>query len=62
MSERPDLEGRIFDEARRLPLSERADYLERACAGDAALREQVQELLDAGEDAETFLETCSVAR
>ena len=45
-----------FAHARQLPDAERTVYLDQACAGDAALRRTVQELLRAGEAAEGFLE------
>jgi eukaryotic-like serine/threonine-protein kinase len=40
-----------------LPPAERLAYLDGACAGDAALRQQVEGLLRAHEQAGTFLET-----
>ena len=40
-------EAAIFSEARKLPAAERAPYLEGACAGDALLRRQLEELLQA---------------
>ena len=46
----------VFGTARRLPEAKRAAYLDEACAGDAALRERVEELLKAGEEAEGFLQ------
>jgi hypothetical protein len=48
-------EAAIFSAARRLPPNERASYLDGACAGDAALRRQIEELLEANESAGTFL-------
>src|SRR3954449_10460334 len=51
----PDREIAIFGAARRLPAAERAAYLEDACAGDPALRERVEQLLQAGEEAGAFL-------
>jgi tetratricopeptide (TPR) repeat protein len=49
------LELAVFSAARRLPAGERAAYLEEACAGDAALRRRIEELLQAGEEAGGFL-------
>ncbi|HEX7618469.1 MAG TPA: serine/threonine-protein kinase, partial [Verrucomicrobiae bacterium] len=46
----------VFGAARQLPASERAAYLEQACAGDAALRQRVEELLQASDEAGNFLE------
>jgi len=46
----------IFTEALRLPVEERAEFLERACAGDENLRKEVEALLDAHERVGNFLE------
>ena len=46
----------VFNAALELPPAERAAYLDRACAGDAALRLRVEELLKANEAAGGFLE------
>jgi serine/threonine protein kinase/tetratricopeptide (TPR) repeat protein len=46
----------VFSAARRLPATEREAYLDQTCAGDAALRQRVEELLRAGDDAEGFLQ------
>jgi eukaryotic-like serine/threonine-protein kinase len=45
----------IFNAALELPVAERTAYLDQQCAGDAALRQRVEELLKAGEDAGGFL-------
>ena len=45
----------IFGVTRRLLVKERALYLEGACAGDALLRRQIEELLEADESAGAFL-------
>jgi len=50
-----DREVAVFSAARRLSAGERAAYLDEACAGDAALRQRVEELLRAGEEAGGFL-------
>jgi len=55
MDRSPDREAEIFNAARLLPASQRASYLAMACADDAALRQQVEELLQAGEEAREFL-------
>src|SRR6516164_3779950 len=47
----------IFNGALELRPEERAAYLEKACAGDAALRGRVEGLLQAHEQAGDFLET-----
>ncbi|PWU18270.1 MAG: hypothetical protein C5B50_09580 [Verrucomicrobia bacterium] len=45
----------VFSAARRLLAAERPAYLDKTCAGDAALRVRVEELLAAAEKAQTFL-------
>ena len=52
----PDPEAVILNAALELHPSERAAYLDQACAGDAALRRQVETLLAAHEQAGDFLE------
>src|ERR1039457_6696127 len=56
MTNQPDRELAVFNAARRLPAGERAAYLAEACAGDAALRQRVEELLQASDEAGNFLE------
>jgi serine/threonine protein kinase/WD40 repeat protein len=56
MSEVFERELAVFSAVRRLPPVERAPYLDQTCAGEAALRQRVEELLRAGEDAEGFLQ------
>ncbi|HEV7926951.1 MAG TPA: protein kinase, partial [Verrucomicrobiae bacterium] len=56
MIDPPDREVALFSAARRLPPNERAAFLDDACAGDAALRQRVEELLRAGEEAGAFLQ------
>jgi tetratricopeptide (TPR) repeat protein len=52
----------LFDAARKLTdPAERGAYLDRACAGDPALRARVEELLAAGADAEQFFTESSSA-
>ncbi len=46
----------IFNEARTLPLAERAAYLKGACGADTPLRGKVEALLDADAEAGSFLE------
>jgi serine/threonine protein kinase/tetratricopeptide (TPR) repeat protein len=48
-------ESAVFSAARRLPAAERKAYLDQTCAGDAALRQGVEELLQASADGEGFL-------
>ena len=48
----PDLVGEALD----LPAADRADFLERACTGDAALLAEARSLLD-HDGADDFLET-----
>ena len=47
----------LVSDAIDLPPGERAAYLDRACGGDAGLRHEVDSLLTAHLEAETFLET-----
>src|SRR4051794_24347523 len=56
MSDPVERELSVFSAARRLPAEKRAAYLDEACAGDAALRERVENLLRAGEEAGFFLQ------
>ncbi len=56
MTEPFERELAVFSAARRLPAGKRAAYLDQTCAGDAALRQRVEELLRASEDAEGFLQ------
>jgi hypothetical protein len=47
----------VFWEAAQIPAADqRADYLDRACAGDVGLRQRVEQLLQARSEAESFLE------
>jgi serine/threonine protein kinase/tetratricopeptide (TPR) repeat protein len=57
MIDPPDREVAVFSAARRLPPSQRAAFLDEACAGDAALRQRVEELLQASEEAGAFLQS-----
>ena len=56
MSNPTDREVAVFGAARRLPATERAAYLDEACGGDAALRQRVEALLRASEEAGAFLQ------
>ena len=56
MTNQPDRELAVFGAALRLPAGERAAYLDEACAGDAALRQRIEELLQASDEAGNFLE------
>src|SRR6266446_5324781 len=56
MTNPPDREMAVFSAARRLPGTQHAAYLDEACAGDAALRQRVEDLLQAGEEAGAFLQ------
>ncbi len=57
MADSCELELTVFSAARHLPAAERAAYLDEACAGDAGLRQRVEELLEAGEQAGEFLQS-----
>ena len=52
----PDRELVVFTEALRVPVQERATYLERVCAGDEKLRRSVEALLRAHDRLGNFLE------
>lgn len=49
--------GRLYHAALELSQSERAVWLDRECAGDEALRREVESLIAADEQAENFIET-----
>src|SRR5208282_6526362 len=51
---------KIFHAALERPASQRAAFVEEACAGDGALREEVESLL-AHEDAGSFIESPAIA-
>src|SRR5271170_5737276 len=57
MPQPSEREIEIFNIALELPARERAAFLDQACAGDAALRQRVEELLRVHERAEVFLES-----
>ena len=48
-------EAAIFSAVRRLPVGQRAAYLDEMCGGDALLRQRVEELLKADDAAGAFL-------
>src|SRR6266446_1572413 len=52
----PNRDVVIFTEAVDLPADERAAYLERACGGDAKLRQKVEALLQTHDHVGDFLE------
>ncbi|HWX22821.1 MAG TPA: WD40 repeat domain-containing serine/threonine-protein kinase [Candidatus Binatia bacterium] len=56
MNDPPDREAAVFSAARRVPAGQRAAYLDQACAGDAGLRQRVEELIRANEEAGGFLQ------
>ena len=47
----------VFANARALPASDRQAYLSAACAGNEALRQEVESLLVSDERAKSFLES-----
>jgi len=57
MKSEPNRELAVFSAALELPASERAAYLQKACADDSALRLHVEALLGVHGKAITFLET-----
>ena len=50
----------VFADARALPADRRPAYLAAACAGNEALRQEVESLLSSDERAKSFLETPAV--
>jgi WD40 repeat protein/serine/threonine protein kinase len=56
MSESFERELAVFNAARRLPDDQREEYLDQACTVDFELRQHVEELLRAGEEAGAFLQ------
>src|SRR5258708_31345374 len=56
MAQPPDNEIEVFNVALELPRGERAAYLDRACACDAALRQRVEELVKVREESCDCLE------
>src|SRR5688572_21432388 len=56
MNDSPNRDVVVFTEALQLPASERAAYLDRACAGDGELRQKVEALLEGHEQVGDFLE------
>ena len=63
MNEPPNPEIAIFAAALELPADQRGAYLDQACAGNGALRRQVEALLRVHDDAGNFFENLSsVAR
>jgi WD40 repeat protein/serine/threonine protein kinase len=61
MSEPQKSAGVIFDGAIELPEEQRGAFVEKACAGDAPLRQRVEALLRAHEGAGTFMDNPAVA-
>ncbi len=56
MKGEPDREVSLFTEALKLPVQERAAFLERACAGDEGLVNKLEALLKTHERIGDFLE------
>jgi serine/threonine protein kinase len=51
----------VFEEAIRRPLEQRLRFIEEACVGDVALREEVESLLRSHEEAGSFMESPAIA-
>ena len=56
MTTPPDREVAVFTAAIALPAEQRAAYLDQACAGDNALRQKIEALLQVHDDVGDFLE------
>jgi len=56
MNEFPNRDVEVFTEALRLPLGERAAYLDRVCGNDGDMRDRVEALLRTHEQVGDFLE------
>jgi serine/threonine protein kinase len=61
MPQPSEREIEVFNAALELPAAERVAYLDQACAGDAALRQRVEEFLQAGDKVGAFLESPAAA-
>jgi serine/threonine protein kinase/tetratricopeptide (TPR) repeat protein len=61
MPQPSEREIEVFNAALELPGAERAAYIDKACAGDATLRQRVEELLEASGKAAGFLEGAAEA-
>jgi len=62
MNEPPSPEVVVFAAALELPADQRGAYLDQACAGDAALRLQVEALLRVHDDAGNFFDKLAAAQ
>ncbi len=51
----------LFEQALTLPPEQRASFLDEACAGDAALRDELDSLLDHAEEAPAFFDSLAGA-
>jgi eukaryotic-like serine/threonine-protein kinase len=56
MPQPSEREIEVFNAVLELPAAKRVAYLDRVCAGDATLRQRVEELLEAGDEAGVFLQ------
>jgi eukaryotic-like serine/threonine-protein kinase len=50
----------VFSEALEQPKQDREQFLERACAGDSAVRAEVESLLNSYDQAQSFMETPAI--
>jgi len=62
MNGSPNREEVIFESSLKLPAGQRADYLQKTCGGDAALRTRIEGLLKAYQDAGRFMEEPAATR
>jgi hypothetical protein len=56
MNDDPEREVAIFNEALKVPIQERAAFLEGVCTGDESLRQKMEALLKAHDRVGNFLE------
>jgi hypothetical protein len=62
MTNPAQVEAIFFAALEKTSAAERAEYLDQACGGDAALRERVERLLDSHPQAKDFLARPAVDR
>lgn len=61
MTPKPTTETEIFQAAVKLPISERSDFLDRACGDNQPLRREIESLLTAHDPDDSFLQSPAMA-